>query len=111
MGKGRAPRCQCKSPRVAEPNPRETGRVSAGSHKRGSRGCACNHVCPQASAFVGSLDNGYSLPAGARTLAPTGHPSIRTPGISVPFSLPSGVLLTLQIQLLRSIIPWFPWGV
>lgn len=40
-----------------------------------------------------------------------GHPSIRTPGISVPSSVPTGVLLTLQIQLLlRSIIPWFPLG-
>lgn len=78
------------------------GGFPPGSHKHGSRGCAYNHVCPQAAAFVGAPANGYSLPAGAR------HTSIRTPGISVHSSVPNDVRLTLQIQLLlRSVVPWF----
>lgn len=43
--------------------------------------------------------------------SPRCHPSIRTPGISVLSSLPTGVLPAFQIQLpLGSIVPWFPQG-
>lgn len=81
------------------------GAFPPGSHKHGSRGCACNHVCPQAAAFVGTPANGYSLPAGAGTPATL---PIRTPGISVRSSVPNDVRLSLQIQLLlRSVVPWF----
>lgn len=52
-------------------------RFSAGFPQAQEAGCACNHVRPQAAAFVGILHNGYSLPAGAGTLTPSGpllHP-------------------------------------
>lgn len=43
----------------AEPGPGETGRVSASFPQAQERGCACNHVCPRAAAFLGALANGY----------------------------------------------------
>lgn len=72
------PCCQCKSPGAAEPGAGETGRVSARFPQAQEPGCACNHVCPRAAAFVGARLMGMHCrpELGAR------HPSIRTPGIS-----------------------------
>lgn len=66
------PCCQCKSPGTAELSPGETGRVSAGFPQAQETRLCLQSRLP--TAFVGGLDNGYSLPAGAGTLTPMGPP-------------------------------------